>query len=71
MLIENSKKDVRKIDGVQVIHDYMNCSKIDDCSKCACSKSIDMKDFINMCVFLRTFTASARDKIDKALNEVL
>lgn len=60
-----------KIDGVQAIHDYTHCKQLSSCELCECSKHIDIKHFENLCEFLRTYTAKARERIDSALNEVL
>ena len=71
--MEETKKQNQetKIDGVQAIHDYTNCKKLFSCELCECSKHIDIYHFENLCEFLRTYTASARERIDSALNEVL
>ena len=60
-----------KIDGVQAIYDYTRCRRMHSCEECECSKSIDLEHFDNICEFLRTYTSTARNKIDKALDEIL
>lgn len=60
-----------KIDGVQAIYDYTHCKNVSSCAECECSKQINIEHFENLCEFLRTYTASARDRINSALNEVL
>lgn len=60
-----------KIDGVQAIYDYTHCKQVQSCEECECSKLINIEDFNNLCEFLRTYTAKARERIDLALNEVL
>ena len=60
-----------KIDGVQAIYDYTHCKQVSSCQECECSKQINIEHFYNLCEFLRTYTAKARERIDSALNEVL
>ena len=55
-----------KIDGVQAIFDYTRCKEFRECEDCECSKQINIENFNNLCEFLRTFTATARNKIDSA-----
>lgn len=62
----------KKIDGVQAIYDYTHCDKIISCEECECSKEIDeLEEFSNLCEFLRTYTATARSRIEQALSSVL
>lgn len=68
---EKKQNQETKIDGVQAIRDYTHCKLISGCELCECSKHIDIKYFENLCEFLRTYTAKARERIDSALNEVL
>ena len=60
-----------KIDGIHAIYDYTHCKQVADCSECECSKQINIEPFTNICEFLRTYTAIARNKIDEALNSIL
>ena len=70
--MEEPKKNLnKKIDGVQAIYDYTHCKQVSSCELCECSKHIDIESFENICEFLRTYTAKARERIDSALNEVL
>lgn len=68
---EKKQNQETKINGVQAIYDYTHCKQVSSCEECECSKVIDMEDFFNLCEFLRTYTAKARQRIDLALNEVL
>lgn len=68
---QKKQNNETKIDGASAIYDYTHCKQISSCELCECSKHIDIEHFENLCEFLRTYTASARDKIDSVLNEVL
>ena len=67
---KNHNKNVR-IDGTQAIYDYTHCKKIRECKDCECFKTVDFDRFNTLCDFLRTYTAKARDEIEKALDAVL
>lgn len=69
--MNEQKKQEIKIYGIQAIYDYTHCKQISSCELCECSKRINMENFGNLCEFLRTYTSSARERIDSALNEVL
>lgn len=68
---EKKQTNKMKIDGVQAIYDYTHCKQLSSCEECECSKQINVEHFYNLCEFLRTYTAKARERIDSALNEVL
>lgn len=70
-MIEKQINKDNRIDGVQAIYDYTHCKHLSSCGECECNKQINIKHFTNLCEFLRTYTASARERIDSALNEVL
>lgn len=62
----------KKIDGAKAIYDYTHCGQLKACEECECNKDIDeIKEFDNLCQFLRTYTTVARSKIDEALNSIL
>ena len=62
----------KKIDGVKAIYDYTHCKQLSSCEECECSKRIvEIQEFCNLCEFIRTYTATARCKIDEALNTIL